>query len=206
MFIHFDGRFKISKHGYVSLWIKGKKSGELFHRIVTDCPRELDVDHIDRNPLNNSSINLRNVDASTNSHNKGMSHYNKSGFEGVSWDPKKRRWEATLKVRGKRFRRRFVNICDAVKHREHLELTYLGYLKKNIRIDISMVGPAKNFYFKINNDLTITISEHGGDGFVSYKSKAQTIKSLRSFLLLELEKIKKESISKATAYIDSLGL
>ena len=40
------------------------------HRIITQCPDELTVDHIDGDGLNNRKINLRNVTTGENSRNK----------------------------------------------------------------------------------------------------------------------------------------
>ena len=40
------------------------------HRMIIDCPPELEIDHIDHNPLNNQRSNLRCVSHSENLYNR----------------------------------------------------------------------------------------------------------------------------------------
>ena len=59
---------------------------------------ENDIDHIDRNPLNNRIENLREVSRSCNSRNCGLRVTNRSGVTGVSWDTKEGKWAANIVV------------------------------------------------------------------------------------------------------------
>ncbi len=67
-------------HGYVR-----SRSGGHMHRLVAKVPNgsEAEVDHIDRNPLNNRRSNLRLVDHKTNLRNTKKQKNNKSGHNGI---------------------------------------------------------------------------------------------------------------------------
>lgn len=60
-----------------------------------------DVDHEDRNRLNNRSKNLRPATRQQNVGNTGLSRRNKSGFKGVSFNTKRQTWAAQIKINGK---------------------------------------------------------------------------------------------------------
>ncbi len=55
------------------------------------------LDHIDRNPLNNRIENLRTADDSQQEANKSIRSDNKSGFRGVFWNSQKEKWQAKIK-------------------------------------------------------------------------------------------------------------
>jgi hypothetical protein len=55
----------------------------------------LEVDHIDRNKLNNNYTNLRWCSRQENMLNRNKTKNNKSGFIGVSLDEKGHRWQAS---------------------------------------------------------------------------------------------------------------
>jgi len=57
-------------------------------------PGELQVDHKDRNPLNNNVENLRLGDRVLQGHNRGSRSDNTSGSVGVCWDKKAGKWQA----------------------------------------------------------------------------------------------------------------
>lgn len=69
-----------------------------FGSIVDGCL----VDHIDRDKLNNLPSNLRATTHAINRVNKGRLKSNTSGFHGVSWAKRERKWVAYIDVRGKR--------------------------------------------------------------------------------------------------------
>jgi len=56
------------------------------------------VDHADMDKLNNQKTNLRFCNKSTNSMNRLVQKNNLSGFKGVSYIPKKKRWFARIMV------------------------------------------------------------------------------------------------------------
>jgi hypothetical protein len=61
--------------------IKGKKKNFSLHREITKCPKGLQVDHINGNPLDNRKENLRVCTPKENSLNKTI--HNRTGYIGV---------------------------------------------------------------------------------------------------------------------------
>lgn len=64
----------------------------LLHRVVTDAPKGIEVDHIDGNPLNNRKSNLRCV-----THAQNMQNRNNQEDRGVSFETKVGKWRARVK-------------------------------------------------------------------------------------------------------------
>lgn len=64
--------------------------------------RKEQVDHRDRNPLNNSRSNLRLATPQQNLMNKGKQRNNKSGYKGVHFDNRDKKWRASIGFDGKR--------------------------------------------------------------------------------------------------------
>jgi hypothetical protein len=62
----------------------------------------LEVDHIDRDTLNNRRCNLRVVTHSVNVHNQRLRPDNTSGYKGVSWVPHCRKYRARIQLDGKK--------------------------------------------------------------------------------------------------------
>lgn len=60
------------------------------------------IDHVDGNGHNNRIFNLRQATQSQNLANQRLSKANTSGIKGVSWVPKKQKWQVGIKVNGKR--------------------------------------------------------------------------------------------------------
>lgn len=71
------------------------------HRIIMGAQRGQEVDHIDRNPLNNSRTNLRLCTHQENALNRSLFKNNKSGAVGVSWHKISSKWMAHIKRNGK---------------------------------------------------------------------------------------------------------
>lgn len=64
-------------------------------------PADMEIDHIDADPLNNRISNLRLVTRSQNECNKRKRRNTKSSFKGVSWNSQKGKWMATAAINGK---------------------------------------------------------------------------------------------------------
>lgn len=61
-----------------------------------------EVDHIDRNGLNNKKDNLRICSHAENSLNKTIHKDNSSGYKGVSWCKREEKWAAQIMFSGKK--------------------------------------------------------------------------------------------------------
>lgn len=78
-------------NGYAMRRINGKNV--LLHHLVIGYPLVgKEVDHINRDPLDNRLENLRLVTHKENMNNLGVRADNKSGIRGVYWCNKKKKW------------------------------------------------------------------------------------------------------------------
>jgi hypothetical protein len=99
--------FFLQKNGYVATHLP-KCNGDLLyiHQIITGCygngkgTSDISVDHIDRNPLNNSINNLRWATPSENGMNKSILKRNKSTKTGVYYDKHINRWLVKMYING----------------------------------------------------------------------------------------------------------
>lgn len=83
------------------------------------------IDHIDRNPSNNAISNLRDVNQSINNRNQALRQDNKSGYKGVRYDIKARRWIARITIEGKCISLgSFIDKKFAIKARQDAERKY----------------------------------------------------------------------------------
>lgn len=86
------------------------------HRIVAGCPKGRQVDHKDRNTLDNRRANLRVCDLANNIHNRGIFKRNTTGFKGVTFFKATKRWHAQIGKDGKRIHLGFFkDIVEAAK-------------------------------------------------------------------------------------------
>lgn len=96
-------KFKWHKCPYGYAVRSGRKEenrrGVKLHREVTNCPKGLEVDHINRNKLDNRKENLRIVTRQQNAQNRGKTRTNTSGFRGVF--KKGRGWAVQVYHNGK---------------------------------------------------------------------------------------------------------
>ena len=81
------------------------------HRLVAqefltqpDATQALEVDHIDRNTLNNQVTNLRYATRSQNQMNRGKQQNTSLKYKGVSFHTRDRKWTAQIKIEGKMIR------------------------------------------------------------------------------------------------------
>ena len=89
----------INSRGYYSMFFKNKRY--VNHRIVYFLntgidPEEKQVDHIDRNRLNNKISNLRLATNKQNQDNRKKQKNNTSGVTGVSWHKRDNRYYAHI--------------------------------------------------------------------------------------------------------------
>lgn len=90
---------KIYYHSKGYAFIRVGRKIVMLHRVINRTPKDLEVDHINRNKLDNRLSNLRNVTRSANSQNK--KGWAKSGFKGVNKNGN--RWQANIYKDNKRY-------------------------------------------------------------------------------------------------------
>lgn len=111
------------KHIYL---VNSKNSRDLFHRLVMNPKEGLHVDHISRDTTDNRRSNLRVCTRQQNMFNRGVQKNNASGFKGVYFDNQHKRWVAKVEISGKKIRRSFLNLIDAVNKYNELARKYFG--------------------------------------------------------------------------------
>lgn len=97
------------------------------NRFIMSSPQGLDVDHINRDTLDNRCSNLRAVSRSLNKHNGNLYTSNKTGFRGVYKRPSGH-FVATITVKGKRHYLGFhKTLEDAILARTKAEVNMVIY-------------------------------------------------------------------------------
>ena len=99
------------------------------HRFILGEPSS-EIDHINRNKLDNRKINLRKATRSINCLNKGLQSNNTSGKVGVYLikTASSKKWRAELQVNGKKHRSGyFLTKSEAVKARDTLFKKYVRF-------------------------------------------------------------------------------
>lgn len=86
----------------------GKKDGGLgvhektrMHRLIMNCPNDLQVDHINGNGLDNRRENLRVATNAQNCRNKKEHIDSLTGYKGITFIKKKKLYYARIRVDGK---------------------------------------------------------------------------------------------------------
>lgn len=79
----------------------GKAVTVLMHREILNAPHDKQVDHIDRDALNNQRSNLRLANPAPNGANQGLRKNNTSGYRGVYFFKGWGKYVAQIKVNGK---------------------------------------------------------------------------------------------------------
>lgn len=88
-------------------------------------PYPYEIDHIDRNSLNNTVSNLRRATRDTQSQNRKTPKNNSSGVKGVSWHKGCDKWQAFISIDGRqKFLGRYDSFIDAVVARNNAVLRY----------------------------------------------------------------------------------
>ena len=98
---------RISNRGYrqIGISIKSKEKVISAHRLAyficnNKLPNEA-VDHINGDKLDNRIINLRSCTLQQNQFNRGCQSNSTSGFKGVSWYKRAKKWQSQIQKNGK---------------------------------------------------------------------------------------------------------
>lgn len=134
-FFYFDIEdfYKINIHcwrkndrGYIVTRNKETKKIIYMHRLIMSFPKS-EIDHIDRMKNNNKKNNLRITVGYKNSANKNIDSRNTSGFIGVNYEKRNKKWQARITVNhNKYWLGYFDNINNAIIARLKAEKEYLG--------------------------------------------------------------------------------
>ena len=107
--------------GYTSIRVDGKEYLE--HKLLYFWEHgawpDDQIDHIDGNPSNNDPSNLRQANNAENHQNLKMVKSNTSGYIGVIWDKKKRKWRADIKLN---YKGKFLGYFDNPETAHHAYL------------------------------------------------------------------------------------
>lgn len=91
---------------YAIRWVKNRENrspiNQPMHRFLLDPPKGMVVDHIDRNGLNNQRSNLRVCTNEKNILNRNVSIKNKSGYTGVHFCKRQKKWVAAITLNSKK--------------------------------------------------------------------------------------------------------
>jgi hypothetical protein len=92
-------RWVLTPKGYVKSSTKIKGKQPYIHRFIINPPNDLQIDHIDHDPLNNTRSNLRIATNSQNHANGLKFRGNKtSRYKGVCWYKNYKKWEAGIMI------------------------------------------------------------------------------------------------------------
>jgi len=120
----------------VNLWNNGEHKSTDIHRLVAinyipNPENKPQVDHMNRDPLDNRVENLRWATAVENSQNTGISKRNITGHKGISYLKKDKMWRYRKMYKGKEINRYFKTKIDAI-HYKFYYLLKINLLKKAI--------------------------------------------------------------------------
>jgi len=111
--------------GYIETRVDGKLIR--IHRLVTNCPDDMEVDHEFHDEWDNRKEFLRIVTHSQNEMNRVLQSNNTSGVAGVCWDKRYENWSAYIGKNNKKINLGyFDNFEDAVEVRKQAEIEHFG--------------------------------------------------------------------------------
>lgn len=85
------------KNYYAMTASSKRTTHRLMHRLIMDAPKNLQVDHINGNGLDNRRCNLRICTHSENLYNQKLRYDNQSGYKGVCWHKRANKWRVQIR-------------------------------------------------------------------------------------------------------------
>jgi hypothetical protein len=120
--------------GYAITGESFKKGGRFrMHRLIVNAPSNIDVDHINGNRLDNRRENLRFCNQSQNLANSKLQVNNTSGYKGVCWNKRIKKWHSQVGSRKNRKNLGEFNTAEeaAKAHDEAAKKLYGEFAKLN---------------------------------------------------------------------------
>jgi hypothetical protein len=114
-------------HGYIRIVIQKQKyyAHRLAWLYVYGYTPPNSIDHIDRRKNNNRISNLRLATQSENAQNQSLRKNNLSGYVGVSFDKRAKKWSAYIMVKRRKFGLgNYCRLIDAVNARKQAEFQH----------------------------------------------------------------------------------
>lgn len=106
--------YLLNNCGHLRAAVGTSKHQIYMQNLILPTKKGFEVDHKDRNGLNNQKENLRYATHSQNNMNKGLQFNNTSGFKGVSWNNRLGKYHAYIHINRKRIHLGFfTNKIDA---------------------------------------------------------------------------------------------
>ncbi len=133
------GIWSITKDGYVM----NCKTGIYIHRLVMNCPDNMEVDHIYHNLLDNRKSKLRISTSSQQKMNTKRRKDNSSGNRGIYYDESRNTWNININFNDKHYRKRFKNKSDAINERNKIYELGFGefrYRTQGNEYDVDCIG------------------------------------------------------------------
>jgi hypothetical protein len=97
------------------------------HRLILKAPEDFEVDHINRDRLDNRKANLRLASRFQNARNLGIRKNNSTGVIGVYFDRRRSKWYSQIHLEGQTITLGyFVQKLDAINSRLAAEEKYFG--------------------------------------------------------------------------------
>lgn len=110
--------------------VDGKDTLIGMHRLIMNAPSGVEVDHADRDPLNNQRSNLRFATASQQGTNKDKIPGCSSKYKGVSWKRDCGLWIAQIRVKKLIYLGTFKSEIDAAKAYDQAAIKNFGEFAK----------------------------------------------------------------------------
>ena len=111
----------IHKGGVFYIMARDKATGRnvQLHRLITGCPSNLTVDHINHDTLDNRKENLKVCTHSENNLNKGLHPYNKTGYKNICRGKRKPFRVAVTRNRKQLCSKEFNSLSEAIEYRDN---------------------------------------------------------------------------------------
>ena len=117
---------RYTKYAQANIKKNGKWRTMRMHRLIMNCPRNIQIDHIDHDGLNNRKSNLRFATNQQNNFNR-KGYDTSSKYKGVTWRTKLKKWEAQIQTKGKsKYLGYYANENDAARAYNKMAVQVFG--------------------------------------------------------------------------------